>query len=115
MTISKGSGGDSTNISLSPMVFYMLLGGSVLGGGGLYGLAAPGLEQSAFTTCLSNAEKSLSLAVQNRQEFVEFRQAFYERSSHFIDLSTFRAFEREQDRAHAQQDRRLERLENGNE
>lgn len=109
---------DAEHISVSPVVFYLLLGAVGLGGLGGGTALSPKLDQTALSACydnsqtaLDNASASLGLAKQHGKEFLHLRSYIDERTADRWTGHDQREFQREIDRHLGIVERRLDLLE----
>lgn len=101
----------TNHISIPPVVFYLMLGGATLGGGGLMGVIGPTLEKEAVSACLDNSQIALDVAAQHGHEIQALRELIYERTQDRYTSSDARSDWAEQYRRDDQQDRRTALIE----
>lgn len=99
------------HITISPAVFYLLIGAAGLGGLGGGSFLGPQLEKTALQACFDNSQKALSVAAQHGEELNQVRAFIENRTLDRWTAADQRNHEREQDKRDAQQDRRLDLLE----
>jgi len=82
-------------ISLPPVAFVMLIGGSIAGGAGGYGVLGPQLDRAALLSCTDNSKIAIGLVNEQskdlghlRQEIQNLRQQMHNEKSEFSKITT---------------------------
>lgn len=102
---------DDAHISISPVVFYLLLGAAGFGGLGGGSVLSTAGEKPAIQACIDNSQELFSVAVQHGEELQILRKLLYDRTGDRYTTSEARDDWEDQFRRDDQQDRRIEYLE----
>ena len=102
---------DDVHISLPPAVFAGFIVAALFGGGGIYGLIGPQMDRQALTQCVDNSAIAIDVVAQHGRELQTLRELIYERTNDRYTGHQAREDWNSQDRRDAQQDRRLDHLE----
>lgn len=102
---------NSSDITLSAPIFYLLLASTGLGGAGAFGIAGKGLTAEVIEECVDKSGIALDVAAQHGQEFVELRQQINDRTRSRYTSTDAENDWRRQARIDDVQDRRLSILE----
>ena len=102
--------GPADHISISPVVFYLLLGSAATAGVGGGTFLQPAVNQEALEACFDNSQRAINVAVQHGEELNNLRQYIDTRTQDRYTAQDAGRDWRNQDRRDAEQDRRLNLL-----
>lgn len=97
----------ANHIVLPATIFYLLIGGSVLGGSGAYGILQPRLAGDSANQCSIDAKAALEVGASNARQIANLHDFVTERTSSRYTKEDHEAFVRAQEARDQQQDRWL--------
>jgi hypothetical protein len=97
----------ANHIVLPATIFYLLIGGSVLGGSGAYGILQPRLTGDSANQCIADAKAALEVGTSNARQIANLHDFITERTADRYTREDHDTFSRAQDNRDQQQDRWL--------
>lgn len=95
----------ANHIVLPATIFYLLIGGSVLGGSGAYGILQPRLAGDSANQCAVDAKSALEVGASNARQIANLHDLVIERTADRYTRGDHETFTRTQESRDQQQDR----------